>query len=121
MRRTRGKRSRGVYGGGVIRLCLLLLAGLTAAGVFLLVRREEPPPEPAGIDAPVESESPPEPVPEPEPEPVQVVAEPTVPDGFYTDLMEVQWAQLVCMYFILAAVLVTLGVSLWRCFANMKG
>ena len=69
MRRTRGKRSRGVYGGGVIRLCLLLLAGLTAAGVFLLVRREEPPPEPAGIDAPVESESPPEPVPEPEPEP----------------------------------------------------
>jgi len=69
MRRTRGKRSRGVYGGGGIRLCLLLLAGLTAAGVFLLVRREEPPPEPAGIDAPVESESPPEPVPEPEPEP----------------------------------------------------
>ena len=69
MRRTRGKRSKGVYGGGVIRLCLLLLAGLTAAGVFLLVRREEPPPEPAGIDAPVESESPPEPVPEPEPEP----------------------------------------------------
>lgn len=58
---------------------------------------------------------------EPEPEPVQVVAEPTVPDGFYTDLMEVQWAQLVCMYFILAAVLVSLGVSLWRCFANMKG
>ena len=72
MRRNRGKRSRGVYYGGVIRLCLLLLVCLAAAGVFLLAgraRQEEPPPEPAVIDAPVEGESPPEPVPEPEPEP----------------------------------------------------
>lgn len=76
MRRNRGKRSRGVYYGGVIGACLLLLVCLTAAGVFLLAvrtRQEEPPPEPAGTDAPIENgsvpELEPEPAPDPEPEP----------------------------------------------------
>lgn len=82
MRRNRGKRSRGVYYGGVIGACLLLLVCLTAAGVFLLAvraRQEEPPPEPAGTDAPIENgsvpELEPEPVPEPEPDPRQEAVE----------------------------------------------
>ena len=84
MRRNRGKRSRGVYYGGVIGACLLLLVCLTAAGVFLLAvraRQEEPPPEPAGTDAPIENGSVPElepelaPDPEPEPDPRQEAVE----------------------------------------------
>lgn len=68
MRQNRGKRSRGVYYGGIIKVCFLLLAGLIVAGGSLLaIRAREAEMDPA--DTPVERGSTPEPVPEPEPEP----------------------------------------------------
>jgi len=46
----------------------------------------------------------------------------TPPTDFYEDMLHLHWAQLVLSFFILVALLLTLGVSLWQCFAaHMKG
>lgn len=68
---SRGKRSRGVCYGGIVKVCILALVCLIGAGAFLLRSRQaaDPPAPPeAGSDTPEKSGGVPEPVPEPEPD-----------------------------------------------------
>ena len=78
---SRGKRSRGVCYGGIVKVCILALVCLIGAGALLLRSRQAagpPAPPEAGTDAPEKSGGVPEPVPEPEPDepdPRQVAVE----------------------------------------------
>lgn len=76
---SRGKRSRGVCYGGIVKVCILALVCLIGAGAFLLRSRQaaDPPAPPeAGSDTPEKSGGVPEPVPEPEPDELEPEPDP---------------------------------------------